>query len=402
MDSTNESKNFLVISPNYPSTYWKFCTGLKTRGFAVFGIGDAPANELNAELQNTFTEYVQIKSLHDYESILKAAQYLTQKYGTLSGLESHNEYWLEHDAMLRRDLGINGLLPKKLESYQYKSKMKNLFISAGVGVAPFVVTRDINDVQTFINQHGFPCFAKPNKGVGARAVQKISTQTELVEFFRIPLTEDYIFEIYIEGNLYSYDGLTDKRGNIIFNAAHSFTTPIDKLKETGDECIYYTLRDIPDKLKTAGQNTVTASALLGRFFHIEFFELTKAIKNIGEIGDIVGIEVNMRPAGGFTPEMINIAKNIDLYDLWAQCMTNETVPPQNILNDTYCVNIGRHTRKSYLYNIQQIKDQYPENFVFAGTTDTHDNPFGNCEIIGKFASLTDAQNFCDYVTKTIE
>lgn len=33
-------KNFIFISPNFPSNYWKFCRELQNNGVRVLGIGD--------------------------------------------------------------------------------------------------------------------------------------------------------------------------------------------------------------------------------------------------------------------------------------------------------------------------------------------------------------------------
>ena len=41
--------NFVVISPNYPESYWMFCRGLKENGAKVLAIVDTPYNHLNME-----------------------------------------------------------------------------------------------------------------------------------------------------------------------------------------------------------------------------------------------------------------------------------------------------------------------------------------------------------------
>ena len=46
--------NFVVISPNYPESYWMFCRGLKENGTKVLAIVDTPYNQLKQELK----EYV--------------------------------------------------------------------------------------------------------------------------------------------------------------------------------------------------------------------------------------------------------------------------------------------------------------------------------------------------------
>ena len=44
-------KNFVFISPNFPTNYWNFCHHLKANGMNVLGIGDQPYDELLPELQ---------------------------------------------------------------------------------------------------------------------------------------------------------------------------------------------------------------------------------------------------------------------------------------------------------------------------------------------------------------
>ena len=43
-------KNFVFISPNFPTNYWKFCRHLKDNGINVLGIGDQPYDDLLPEL----------------------------------------------------------------------------------------------------------------------------------------------------------------------------------------------------------------------------------------------------------------------------------------------------------------------------------------------------------------
>ena len=38
---------------------------------------------------------------------------------------------------------------------------------------------------------------------------------------------------------------------------------------------------------------------------------------MGKKGQIVALEVNMRPCGGFTPDMINFARSTNVYKIWA-------------------------------------------------------------------------------------
>ena len=50
-------KNFIFISPNFPTNYWMFCRELKNNGLRVLGIGDSPYEGLLPEKKGrTYTE----------------------------------------------------------------------------------------------------------------------------------------------------------------------------------------------------------------------------------------------------------------------------------------------------------------------------------------------------------
>ena len=87
--------NFVVISPNYPESYWMFCRGLKENGARVLAIVDTPYNQLKQELKEYCDEIYVVKSFHDYDEMIKACGYFTFKYGKIDWIESNNEAWLD-------------------------------------------------------------------------------------------------------------------------------------------------------------------------------------------------------------------------------------------------------------------------------------------------------------------
>ena len=54
----NNTKNFIMISPNFPMTYYKFAEALKNRGIRVIGIGDAFVHELDENLKITYKDVI--------------------------------------------------------------------------------------------------------------------------------------------------------------------------------------------------------------------------------------------------------------------------------------------------------------------------------------------------------
>ena len=94
-------RNFIVISPHFPETYYRFAQALKNNGFRVLGVGDASFFELPHELRNCLDEYYCCYDMDNYENEKHAVGHFRNKYGIIDYVESNNEYWLERDSWLR-------------------------------------------------------------------------------------------------------------------------------------------------------------------------------------------------------------------------------------------------------------------------------------------------------------
>ena len=85
-------KNFVFVSPNFPDSYWQFCSELKKNGMRVLGIGDCPYFELRQELRESLDDYYKVSNLENYDEVFRAVAFLTYKFGKIDWLESNNEY----------------------------------------------------------------------------------------------------------------------------------------------------------------------------------------------------------------------------------------------------------------------------------------------------------------------
>ena len=108
----------------------------------------------------------------------------------------------------------------------------------------------------------------------------------------------------------------------------------------------------------ADGRTVHAFGLTSRFVHLEFFCLNRAHKGLGDEGDFVALEVNMRPGGGFTPDMINYAHNVDVYKIWADMITYDRSTTPEPHDDYFCVFAGRRDNVEYHLTHDQIMERY--------------------------------------------
>ncbi len=352
-------KNAIFLSPNFPTNYWQFCRELKNNGMNVLGIGDQPYDELTADLKNSLSEYYKVSSLENYDEVYRAVAFFIFKYGRVDWLESNNEYWLERDARLRTDFHItSGFQVEDMPRIKYKSRMKEYYTRAGLAVARYHLVDDLEGCLAFIREVGYPVVVKPDNGVGASHTYKLSSDEELRGFLaqREPGVS-YIMEEFVHAEVNSYDAIIDSNGNPMFETGN--VTPMsimDVVNEAGN-AHYYILKELPEDTRRAGRATVKSFGVKSRFIHFEFFRLTQDQQGLGKKGELMALEVNMRPCGGFTPDMINFAHSTNVYKIWADMIAfdRSTVP---VGEHTYCAFAGRRDGKAFVLDHEAILSRY--------------------------------------------
>ena len=352
-------KNFVFISPNFPTNYWKFCQELKDNGLNVLGIGDQPYDELSAELKNSLHEYYKVNSLEEYDEVYRAVAFFIFKYGRIDWLESNNEYWLERDARLRTEFQIpSGFQNVDIPRIKYKSKMKTYYKKAGLPVARYHMVDTLEGCKKFVKKVGYPVVAKPDNGVGASHNFKITDLAELENFYAQRYEGvQYIMEEFVNGQVCSYDAIIDSNGEPIFETGNVTPLSIMDTVNNLDHSIFYILKELPEDTRKAGRNTVKAFGVKSRFVHFEFFRLMKDQKGLGKKGDIMALEVNMRPSGGFSPDMMNFANSTDVYKIWADMIAfDRTEKLQG--EHAYCAFAGLRDGRPMMMSHEDIMAKY--------------------------------------------
>ncbi len=347
--------NFVYLSPHFPPNYYQFCVNLRQLGATVLGLADEPYDMLTPALKDALTEYYKVNDMHNYDELLRALGYFTNHYGKLDRLDSLNEYWLETEAQLRTDFNIPGLKNTDMPRIKRKSQMKQTYIKAGISVARGKVVHTLAEAKRLIKEVGYPVVAKPDIGVGAAKTYKIHNLDELEKFFSQKPPIDYIMEEFILGSISSFDGLTDRDGNLVFYTAHNYNQGIMEAVVNDDVVYYYSLREIPADLEDAGRKTLRAFDVRERFFHFEFFRTS-------DDNRIVALEVNMRPPGGMTTDMFNFANDIDVYREWANIIVHNRFMAE-YSRKYHCCYISRKFNRSFAHTHEQILDVFGSKIV---------------------------------------
>lgn len=337
--------NVLFLSPHFPPSFRAFVRALRERGANVLAIGDAPHGDLGADLAPFIAEYVHIPNMADEEAMLRAVGGLVSRHGRIHHLDSLNEHWLAVEAMLREDFNVPGLKPRDLVRYRSKFGMAEVFRENDIEAPETLRVRTPDELRAFVDRVGFPIILKPDVGVGADQTYRIDHADGLEQVCNT-LHGDFVAQPFVRGTMTTFDGLTDHDGNIVF--AISFVYARSALEMIGSraEVSYWSRRKITPGLEALGRQVVKAFDLRARFFHGEFFER--------EDGSFVPLEVNLRPPGGYTVDLMNYACDVDLYGLWADMVTLRSTATFTYQTRYHAAHVGRRSA-NYKLSVEQAR-----------------------------------------------
>lgn len=357
--------NFIFVSPQFPHTYWEFCHRLKQNGVTVLGIGDTPYESLSNELKGSLDDWYYVPNMEDYDRMYRAVAFLASKWGRIDWIESNNEYWLAQDARLRTDFNVRtGIQTDHIDAIKEKSEMKRYYALAGVPSARQIKAAEGEEtVRAFAEKTGYPVFAKPDIGVGANGTYKIDDSAALSAFFRDEREwQHYVVEEFVSGDIASYDAIVGQGGEPLFESMTMWPPSVADIVKGHLDLSYYVSPVMPEQLRERGRATVKAFGVFNRFVHLEFFVLGADRPGLGRKGDYVGLEVNMRPAGGYTPDMINFSHSIDVYKIWADMVAygkSDVRPGEQY----YCAFASRRDEHRYRHTHEEILSRYGKDMV---------------------------------------
>ena len=385
--------NFIFLSPNFPDNYWQFCRELKNNGMNVLGIGDCPYDNLSWELKESLTDYYYVRSLMDYNEVFRAVAFFTYKYGKIDWLESNNEFWLERDAALRKEFNITtGFMPEDMPKVKYKSKMKECYNKVGIKTAAYHLVDNLEGCKKFIKEYGYPVIVKPDNGVGANATYKLNNDKELEDFINSNPQTQYIMEEFLDAEVFSYDAVVNSKGEPIFETGNVTAVSImDTVNNNGDS-IFYLLGNPYKDVVEAGRKALKSFGVKSRFIHFEFFRLLKD-QRLGKKGEVVALEVNMRPSGGISPDMMNYANSTNVYKIWADMICKDGTDLTK--GERYfCAFIGRRDGRDYKYSDDELAWEYRDSLKVLGRVpDALSGAMGNRMLIINFKTEEEMNNF---------
>jgi hypothetical protein len=347
--------DLLYISPEFPPNYTRFVAQLHSRDVRVWGVGEADFYFMPETLRSALTWYVRadLKNAGAVESAVN--ELLVQKNasgyaGNFDLVESHNEQWLSLEGRINEQFGIEGIKKKDLPRLKKKSAMKQVFKDLGLPVARGARVVDVPQAMDLAESLGYPLILKPDEGVGAGGIFKVENRTELKANLE-GIGEDYFLEEFIDGDIVTYDGLTDHDGNVIFENSLIYGDGVLDYV-LGKDTFFYVSRDIPDALRDVGRKLVPRFGIRRKFFHFEFFKIGEAY---------MPIEINCRPPGGSILDMMNYSVDDDLYRAYAGMIAGDPTTIET-RKKYYCCYVGRKG-SDYVHSHEEILSAFGRRLV---------------------------------------
>ena len=277
---------------------------------------------------------------------------------------------------------------------KYKSGMKPYYQAAGIPTARYHIVDDFNGCRKFIDEVNWPVIVKPDNGVGASHTYKLSSDDDLRGFLKeMDPSVRYIMEEFITAEVNSYDAIIDSHGEPIFETGNVTPNSIMDVVNNGDNSIYYIVKELPEDTRRAGRATVKSFGVKSRFVHFEFFRLTADHPHMGKKGDVVALEVNMRPCGGFSPDMMNYANSTDVYKIWADMIAFDSTQ-KSCGEKRFCAFAGRRDGKNFRLTHDQLVSKYASQMrMVTRIPDALSGAMGNQMYVAVFPTEEEMQAF---------
>ncbi len=317
--------NIIFIEPSFPHNQGQFVRALNAAGASVIGIGERPVDHLDAEVRRWLHDYVQVHSVVDEPSLLKAVKMIQGKVW-VDRLEATVEAHIMPAAKVREAAGIPGTSSRTAFLCRDKPAMKEVLRRAGVPCAKSTRAESAEDARDFAAAVGYPLIIKPPSGAGASGTFRVGDASQLesvikesglaqghavaVEEF-IEGHEGYIDTLSIDGEV-QQEFITHYYPNVLEAMRERWISPQMATTNRIDAPGYREVREMTRKvIKVLGIDTSAT--------HMEWFFGPKGLK-FSEIG--------CRPPGVGQWDVYNAANEFDIYFEWAFALMHGHVRSQ--------------------------------------------------------------------------
>jgi biotin carboxylase len=306
----------VFLAPSYPPEMQQYTRGLAEVGAEVYGVGDAPAQALPAELKRHLHDYLQVPRL------LAEADVVDRVHAWLRGREvdrvlANWEVMVMTAARLRERLGVPGMTVDAVHGFRDKQLMKQRVAAAGLRVPRAERVRTIAETRAAAERIGFPLIVKPIAGAGSADTYRVDDAAALdAVLARMHHVTEASCEEFVEGDEYTFDTVCIAGAPAFENVAQYLPRPLDARSNEWISPVIITVRDLAQPRLAAGialgRKVLGALGMGDGFTHMEWYRTAS--------GEVVFGEIGCRPGGAHLVDQMNYTCDIDLFREWARAV----------------------------------------------------------------------------------
>lgn len=306
----------LFLQPVFPIEMQHFTRGLATAGARVWGVGDSNRGALPDTLTRHLAGYLQVPSLmNEAQAIQHIERWLQGRRPDL--VESAWEPTMLLAARLRERWGLPGMRMDTVLGFRDKKLMHERIAAAGLRAAPSIrLTRD-QDAWDLVESVGFPVVVKPTAGAGGTNTHICRDAPQLHNALRgTAHVHERIVEAFVTGEEYTYETLCIEGRPVFQSVCRYEPTVLDARKNEWISPIIFSFRDLTQPSLTAGVQlglgAIDALNMGSGITHMEWFRQPDGSAVFGEMA--------CRPPGSKMMDLMNYARDIDLYAAWGKAV----------------------------------------------------------------------------------
>jgi biotin carboxylase len=309
--------NVIMISPGFPVEQPFFTRGLARQGHHVIGLGDQHEHDLPEIARQSLAAYLQVPSFTDQNAVLTK---VAQAAGTvrIDRVECTWEPYMVLAAQIREMLNLPGMTVEQTVPFRDKEKMKQVLDSNDIRTPKHISSQTKDGVREAAGRIGYPICVKPISGAGSTDTYRVDNSEQLEEILpRLGHVQEVSVEEFIEADEFTFDTICVDGEIKFFNICKYRPRPLTGKTNEWISQQTIVLRDVHDPYYDSGRKmgveVIKALGFQTGFTHMEWYRKSD--------GEAVFGEIAARPAGANTVDLMNFANDFDIYQGWAEAVT---------------------------------------------------------------------------------
>jgi len=404
------SRHVIFLEPGFPGNQREFVRALHASGAAVTGIGTAPLQAYDRDLQSWMIGYEQVPSTASVPALVDAVRRIQQRGPWVHDLVSTIEALMIPAAETRQHTGIPGMSVQQTTLVRDKYQMKQFLQAKGIRCAKSAEASTEAEATAFVRDVGFPIIVKPLAAAGAAGTWRADDMGQLAKALLesgMSAGRPVMLEEFVSGHEGFWDTLT-VGGNVVYEQICHYYPNVLEAMRTRDCSPIVMVTNRMDaggyhQLKVFGRQVLTALQIDTSPTHMEWF--------IGPKG-LFFSEIGARPPGVRVWDLYCEANEFDLYRAWADAIVHGRSAPRptrRYAAGMVALRPNRDGRIVGYTGVNKVKERYGD-FLFrmhlppvgSRTQPIETGYMGNAWVWGKHPDYDLCRQMLDDVGQTVK